>query len=154
MKRKDKTVFFPDKKHLTRNYYLREEIRNLFVKRVIVKASIPPSIREELVRRFLQWKAGLKWTQVQRKRILTKSDFKLRRHLNLLISRSRIWRNPILVASGKACEIWLKLGLLKDIETFQTLQTWISHKATHYHNLNALPQALSYSFSHLNMDRP
>ena len=35
-------------------------------------------------------------------------------------------------ASVKACEIWLKLGLLKDMATFQTLQTLIGHNATCY----------------------
>ena len=30
---------------------------------------------------------------------------------------------------------------------YQTLQTWIDHKATRYHNLNALPYVLSYIFS-------
>ena len=47
-------------------------------------------------------------------------------------------------ASRKTSKIWLKLGLLKDMETFQTLQTWIGHNATRYHNLNALPHALPY----------
>ena len=49
---------------------------NFCVKRVMVKAGIPPSISEETVRRVLQ-KAGLKWTRVQRKGILTKNDLKL-----------------------------------------------------------------------------
>ena len=31
-------------------------------------------------------------------------------------------------ASAKACEIWVKLRLYKDMATFQTLQTWIGHK--------------------------
>ena len=150
MKRKDKTVFFPDEKYLTRNYYLREEIRNLFVKRVMVKAGIPPSIREELVRRFLQWKAELKFIGKGFWPKMTSNwDFT---YICTSVG-AEIGEIPYLEASGKACEIRLKLGLLKDIETFQTLQTWISHKATHYHNLNALPHALSYSFSHLNMDR-
>ena len=34
---------------------------------------------------------------------------------------------------------------------YQTLQTWIGHDATRYHNV--LPHALSYIFSYLNMDR-
>ena len=33
---------------------------------------------------------------------------------------------------------------------YQTLQTWIGHNATCYHNFNALP----YIFSQFNMDRP
>ena len=41
---------------------------------------------------------------------------------------------------------------------YQTLQTWIGHDATRYHNLNALPHALPhalpYIFSQFNMDRP
>ena len=40
----------------------------------------------------------------------------------------------------------------------QTLQTWIGHDATRYHNFNvlrhALPHALPYIFSKFNMDRP
>ena len=50
---------------------------NFCVKRVMVKAGIPPSISEETVRRVLR-KAGLKWARVQRKGILTKNDLKLR----------------------------------------------------------------------------
>ena len=34
--------------------------------------------------------------------------------------------------SGKACEIWLKLRLHKDMATFQILQTLIGHNATRY----------------------
>ena len=41
---------------------------------------------------------------------------------------------------------------------YQTLQTWIGHDATHYHNFNALPHALPhalpYIFSQFNVDRP
>ena len=41
---------------------------------------------------------------------------------------------------------------------YQTLQTWISHNATRYHNFNALPHALPhalpYIFSQFNMGRP
>ena len=33
---------------------------------------------------------------------------------------------------------------------YQTLETWIGHNATRYHNFNALP----YIFSQFNMDRP
>ena len=50
-------------------------------------------------------------------------------------------------ASGKACEIWLALRLLKDIATFQILQTWIGYNAVHYHNLNVLPHLLLYILS-------
>ena len=50
---------------------------NFFVKRVMVKVGIPPSISEETVRRVSQ-KTGLKWNHFQRKRILTKNDLKLR----------------------------------------------------------------------------
>ena len=59
-----------------------------------------------------------------------------------------------LEANGKACEIWLKWELMKDIAYFQTLQTWIGYNATHYHNLDALPHVLRYIFSEFNMDRP
>ena len=37
---------------------------------------------------------------------------------------------------------------------YQTLQTWIGHYATRYHNFNAGPHALSYILSQFNMDRP
>ena len=41
------------------------------------KAGIPPSISEETVLKVVQ-KTDLKWTQFQRKEILTKKDLKLR----------------------------------------------------------------------------
>ena len=56
---------------------LQEEMRNFCVKRVMVKAGIPPSISEETVRGVLR-KAGLKWACVQRKGILAKNELKLR----------------------------------------------------------------------------
>ena len=40
------------------------------------------------------------------------------------------------------------------ITHYQTLETWIGHNATRYHNLNALPHALSCIFSQRNMHRP
>ena len=43
----------------------------------MVTAGVPPTIREETVRRVLQ-KTVLKWTHFQRKGILTKNDLKLR----------------------------------------------------------------------------
>ena len=49
---------------------------NFCVKKVTIKEGIPPSISEETIRRFLQ-KAGMIWTPVQRKIILTKNDLKL-----------------------------------------------------------------------------
>ena len=33
--------------------------------------------------------------------------------------------------------------------TFQSLQTWIGHNATRYHNLNTLPHALQYILSEI-----
>ena len=42
----------------------------------MMKADILPFIREETVRRVL-WEASIKWTLVQRKEILTKTDLKL-----------------------------------------------------------------------------
>ena len=50
---------------------------NFCVKRVMVKAGIPPSISEETVRRVLR-NAGLIWARDKRKGILTKNDLKLR----------------------------------------------------------------------------
>ena len=43
---------------------LLEEVGNLSVKRVMVKAGIPPSISTATVRRVLK-KAGLKWSHAQ-----------------------------------------------------------------------------------------
>ena len=34
---------------------------------------------------------------------------------------------------------------------YQTLQTWIDHNATRYHNFNVLPHALSYIFFQFSM---
>ena len=45
-------------------------------KKVMVKAGIPPSISEEIVRKVLQ-KTDLKWTHFQSKGILTQNDLKL-----------------------------------------------------------------------------
>ena len=36
---------------------------------------------------------------------------------------------------------------------YQTLQIWIGHNATRYHNYNALPQALPYILSQFSMVR-
>ena len=56
----------------------REEIGNVFVKRVVmVKAGTPPSISEETICKVVQ-KTDLKWTHFQRNRILIKSELKLR----------------------------------------------------------------------------
>ena len=52
-------------------------------------------------------------------------------------------------ASGKDYEIWLKLRLMKDMTTFQTLRTWIGYNATCYHNLNALPHSLPYALPYI-----
>ena len=75
-------------------------------------------------------------------------------------------------ASGKACEIWMKLGLrgifsnsaypsatsilvIFELVTthYQTLRTWISLNVTHYHSLitllHALPHTLPYIFSEI-----
>ena len=47
------------------------------VKKVMIKAGIPPSINEETVCRVL-WKTDLKWSRFQRNRLLAKNDVKLR----------------------------------------------------------------------------
>ena len=56
---------------------LQEEVGNFSVKRVMVRAGIPQSISTATVRRLMR-KAGLKWSQAQKKGVLTKSDLKLR----------------------------------------------------------------------------
>ena len=71
-----------------------------FVKRVMVKPSIPPFIKEETVRRVLQ-KTGLKCTHFQRKGSLTKNDLKLRLSL-LKICRKRAMVNYEICNSQKA----------------------------------------------------
>ena len=60
-------LFVQEKKNiLQQTKLLLEEMRKFCVKRVMIKAGIPPPIREETVLRVLR-KAGLKWTRVQRK---------------------------------------------------------------------------------------
>ena len=56
---------------------LQEEVGNFSVKRVMVRAGIPPSISTATVRRVMK-KAGLKWSHAKKKGVLTKSDLKLR----------------------------------------------------------------------------
>ena len=56
---------------------LKEDMGNFCVKRVMVKASIPPSISDKTFQRVLR-KTELRWARAQRKRILTKNDMKLR----------------------------------------------------------------------------
>ena len=56
---------------------LQEEVGNFSVKRVMVRGGIPQSISTATVRRVMR-KAGLKWSQAQKKGVLTKSDLKLR----------------------------------------------------------------------------
>ena len=55
---------------------LQEEVGNFSVKRVMMSADIRPSISTATVR--VMRKAPLKWTHTQKKRVLTKSDLKLR----------------------------------------------------------------------------
>ena len=56
---------------------LQEEVGNFSLKRVMVRAGIPPSISTATVRRVMR-KTGLKWSHAQKKGALTKSDLKLR----------------------------------------------------------------------------
>ena len=56
---------------------LQEEVGNFSVKRIMVRAGIPPSISTAIVRRVMK-NAGLKWSHAQKKGVLTKSDLKLR----------------------------------------------------------------------------
>ena len=60
---------------LRKTELFQEEMRNVCVKRVMVKAGIPPSISDKTLRRVLQ-KAGLKWVCFQRKGILRKNKLK------------------------------------------------------------------------------
>ena len=61
-------------------------------KRVTVKASTPPSISEETVRKVLQ-KTVLKWTHFQGKGILTKNDLKLTLKFARKVCRKRAMCN-------------------------------------------------------------
>ena len=56
----------------------------------------------------------------------------------------------VLFSLAKAIAIMLE----RVIRNNQTLQTWIGHNATRYHNFNALPHALPYIFSQVTMGRP
>ena len=62
---------------LQQSKLLKEDMGNFCVKRVMVKARIPPSISEKTFQRVLR-KNDLKWARIQRKGILTKNDMKLR----------------------------------------------------------------------------
>ena len=64
---------------------LQEDVGNFGVKRVMIRASIPPSIRTATVQ--VMRKAPLKWTHTQKKRVLTKSDLKLRLRLAQKVRR-------------------------------------------------------------------
>ena len=64
-------------RNLQQTKLLQEEMGNFCVKRVMVKAGIPPSISEKTVCKVLR-KVSLKWAPFQRKGILTKNDLKLR----------------------------------------------------------------------------
>ena len=73
--REDRRTIREDQKNCL---FCREEMGNVVVKRgVMVKAGIPPSISEEIVRKVVQ-KTVLKWTHFQRKGILIKSELELR----------------------------------------------------------------------------
>ena len=73
---------------------LQEDIGNFCVKRVMVTAGIPSSISMETVCRVL-WKAGLKWTHVQRK------GFKTKPELQKLWLGENLDNDLILVSLGK-----------------------------------------------------
>ena len=53
MKKKGKTISATKEKYLTTNQAFARRDRKLFVKRVMVKASIPPSISQKTVCRVL-----------------------------------------------------------------------------------------------------
>ena len=56
---------------------LQEEVGNFSMKRVMVRAGIPPSISTATVRRVMK-KTGFKWRHAHKKGVLTESDLKLR----------------------------------------------------------------------------
>ena len=58
----------------------------------MVKAGIPSSVSEETVRKVLQ-KTDLKWSDFQRKGILTKNNLKLRLKLAPKVCRKRAMGN-------------------------------------------------------------
>ena len=62
---------------LRRAKVMQEEVGNFSVKRVMVRAVIPPSVSTETVRRVMR-KAELKWSHTLKKGVLTKSDLSLR----------------------------------------------------------------------------
>ena len=62
---------------LRRAKVMQEEVGSFSVKRVMVRAVIPPSISTETVRRVMR-KAELKWSHTLKKGVLTKSDLSLR----------------------------------------------------------------------------
>ena len=68
---------------------LQEEVGNVSLKSIMVRAGIPPSISTATVRRVMK-KAGLKWSHAQKKGVLIKSNLKLR----LKFARKVRWKLP------------------------------------------------------------
>ena len=56
---------------------LQGQMGNFSMKIVVVRAGISPSVHTATIRRVMR-KAGLNWSHAQKKRVLTKSDLKLR----------------------------------------------------------------------------
>ena len=56
---------------------LQEKVGNFIVRRVMVRTVTPPSISTSTVRKVIR-KEGLKWSYDQKKKVLTKSNLKLR----------------------------------------------------------------------------
>ena len=75
--RPPKLFVWQKKKHLMVNQAFTRRDGKLSIKRVMVKAGIPPFINEETVLRVLE-KDDLKWAHFRRKKILTKNDLNLR----------------------------------------------------------------------------
>ena len=100
--------------------------------------------------RYLHQDTGKNYSEISKMRSYWKcSKATICRH------RSKIWRWSLTYlinskeARGKSCEIWLKLKLLNNMSTFQTLQRWIGHNATCYRNLNTLSHALSHALRYI-----
>ena len=77
---------------LRQNKREAEHFYKKIVKKVMIKAGIPPSINEETVCRVL-WKTDLKWSRFQRNQMLAKNDVKLRLDFARKVCHERVMCN-------------------------------------------------------------
>ena len=131
----------------------------------MVKVDIPPSISKEAVLRVLQKtdKAEMDSYSEERnpdKRLLEIETYKFSQKnvVNLQCNYETQNHSNSANMDRVCCHFW-KVAMSFSKRNFshferitihyQTLQIWIGLNVTHYHNLNALPHALSHAFLYI-----